>query len=192
MPKATLQAPGLLSRKEPRSSSSAQSSPIVNPKIMMGQFFPEKIRSWLTVSILSVCLCSCLKSPKCWGDDRNKGIIHSSVELACFPVIHQEKYVITSDSAYQRTFTDATTRLPVCTLPPIDFDVNTLLGIRTYGQCRIKVIRKVTKAEGENNYHYSVTVRSCGRCKSLAITDNWVTVPKLPDGWTVTFQTEEK
>src|SRR5690606_23551216 len=123
-----------------------------NSKNMIGQPVPEKARNWFALAILSVTLISCLKSPKCWGDDRNKGIINNTVEIACFPATHQEKFIITSDSAYQRTFTDPTSGLPVCTLPPIDFDVNSLLGIRTHGQCRVKVIREVTKADGENKY----------------------------------------
>lgn len=39
-----------------------------------------------------------------WGDNKNKGIIISSIQIDCFPSITKENYIITSDSIYQLTF----------------------------------------------------------------------------------------
>ncbi len=135
---------------------------------------------------------SCSKSPKCWGEDKNKGIIINSIRIDCEPTILKENYVITSDTAYQQIFTDTLTGEPHCLLPTIDFNNYSLLGVRTTGQCEVKLIREVISLDDENKYHYKLTVKSCGLCKSMTYTDNWVTVPKLPSGWTVRFEIVEK
>ena len=132
---------------------------------------------------------SCGKSPRCWGGNKNEGIISSSVQINCWPAKFQENYIITSDSAYLQIFSDTSTG---CNRPPIDFSKFSLLGQSASGQCEIKVIREVTRSESENKYHYKVTVKSCGICKKEVLSDNWVIVPKLPDNWTVTFEVDEK
>lgn len=150
------------------------------------------MRILLSIFFIAGLLSSCGKSPRCWGDDKNKGIINSTELISCEPVLFQENYVITSDSVYQQTFADILTGQPNCVLPSIDFSTHTLLGVRATGQCELKAIREVTKMDNEKKYHFKVTVISCGICKKLSYKDNWVTVPKLPDGWTVTFEIEEK
>ena len=48
------------------------------------------------------------------------------------------------------------------------------------------------KLDNELKYHYKVTVKSSGLCKVESINYNWVTVPKLPTGWSVTFEVNNK
>lgn len=130
-------------------------------------------------------LTTCSKSPECWGNDKNKGIINNSVDIRCEPS-GGEQFIVTNDSIYRLTFSTS------CTLPTIDFNSKTLLGLYADGGCELKFIREVSQLDSENKYHYKVIVKSCGACQSLGYSYNWVTVPKLPSGWTVTFEVIEK
>jgi hypothetical protein len=150
------------------------------------------MRNLLLIFIIAGLIGSCSKSPECWGDNKNKGIINNSIRIDCSPTTTQENYVITSDSAYQQIFSNSTTGQANCQLPSIDFSKETLLGVSATGQCEIKVIREVESIDKENKYHYKVKARSCGLCKKMAYIDNWVTVSKLPNGWTVTFEVDDK
>ncbi|MBX3165375.1 MAG: hypothetical protein KF900_12950 [Bacteroidetes bacterium] len=143
----------------------------------------------LTAFVLLTQFFSCRKNPKCWGDDKHKGIIKTSLGGICFPKDNNaETFVILDQDTYQKTF-DSTC---IAQLPNIDFNTETLLGMYVTGQCNVKFIREVTSISNENKYHYKVTVKQCGLCKSMAFSYNWVTVPKLPNGWTVTFEVKDK
>ena len=133
---------------------------------------------------------SCSNSPKCWGGSINKGIIESSVVIACEPVSSILTLIIDNDSIYQETFFNLQSGQFNCTLPVIDFEEHTLLGQFASGQCETKYIREVSQIDEDKRYHYKVIVRSCGTCKKEGYSYNWVTVPKLPAGWTVTFENE--
>ena len=135
---------------------------------------------------------SCSKSPRCWGDNKNKGIIENSIRINCEPAIEQHEFVITNDSTFEQVFTNSITGQLNCTLPPIDFNTSSLLGLLATGQCEIKFIREVKRHESEKKYHYKLEVISCGMCKSEAYSYNWVTVPKIPEGWIVTFEVKNK
>jgi len=150
------------------------------------------MRNLFAILVFVALFCSCSKSPKCWGDNKNKGIIISSIQIDCFPSIIKDNYIISSDSAYQQIFYNSSTGQTNCNLPAIDFNKYTLLGVRASGQCEIKVIREVTSLDNENKYHFKVTIKSCGLCKKIAFIDNWVTVPKLPSSWEVRFEIVEK
>ena len=134
---------------------------------------------------------SCSKSPKCWGKDKNKGIIESSIRIDCEPAFDQQEFIINDDSTFKQTFTNAITGQLNCTLPTIDFNNYSLLGLFADGQCEVKFIREVTRQEQEEKYHYKVIVKSCGFCKRNGYSFNWVTVPKIPNNWTVTFEKED-
>ena len=127
-------------------------------------------------------MCFCSKSPECWGSNKDKGIIEESPEFHCFPYLQEEKVVIDSEADFRHYF-DSTD----CEQPAIDFTRHTLLGFYGEGQCSVKYIRKVERDEENKLYRYTLKIRSCGLCKKLAISYNWVIVPKLPLGWTVEF-----
>jgi len=149
----------------------------------MISFKPTIPNICLAVILLTGIFTACSRSPECWGADKNKGIIIESVpNLNCFPVTDHSQYVITNDSMYRQAFTAG------CNLPAIDFNTVTLLGMYTTGGCEIKFIREVSMHKEESRYHYKVKVKECGLCKKLVFGYNWVTVPKLPDNWTVTFE----
>lgn len=136
---------------------------------------------------------SCSKSPKCWGKNKNKGIIERTININCDPISGEENFVIQNDSAYYFTFNDSIYEMISCSdLPAIDFNTQSLLGLWATGGCEVKYIREVTSMENELKYHYKVVVKSCGTCKKEAYSYNWITVPKLPGGWSVTFEIENK
>jgi len=138
------------------------------------------------IIVLSVALAKCSRGPKCWGDDKNEGIIQEEIGLTCVDIVSQTEFVITNDSQLLSTFKGA------CTPPTIDFNVHSLLGLYTTGKCEVKYIREVIRKEEERKYEYTVTLKQCGLCKRAALSYNWVIVPKLPNGWTVDFKIKKK
>lgn len=139
----------------------------------------------IPMMLVSLSLLSCDDSPFCsTGSDKNEGIIESTVPLSCWLTGNQKEFVIRDDSAYMQLFSDA----HQCTPPEIDFTRYTLLGLYADGGCEASFARKVTRDDSEDSFHYTVKVKDCGDCESLQVSYNWVLVPRLPDGWTVTFE----
>lgn len=144
---------------------------------------------FIALAILPLLSC-CSKFSRCKGADENKGIIDSGFNFNCLPDANgQVEFVIDHDSTYQKLFKNAQ---PSCTLPKVDFANTTILGKRAQGNCELKFVREVNRIEAEKRYHYKIIVYSCGTCKSLGYSYNWVAVPKLPADWRVTFETVDK
>ncbi|MNJ83865.1 hypothetical protein D3C87_12930 [compost metagenome] len=139
---------------------------------------------YLTICLFLFLINSCSKSPKCWGKDKNKGDISANMEIRCEP-ISGDQWIIQDENTYQQTFPAG------CSLPSIDFSKYTLLGVSANGGCETKYIREVTRSDN-GNVDYVVTVKSCGTCKSLALSNNWVTIPKIPSTATVHFDVKSK
>jgi len=152
----------------------------------------KHIHFFLLIFLISGIYYSCSKSPKCWGNNKNKGIIESSIQIDCEAATDLENFIIEDDSTYQQVFSNSVNYQLNCTLPSIDFNTYTLLGLYATGACEVKCIREVSQNDNEQKYHYKVTVKSCGACLKEVYSHNWITVPKLPEGWTVTFEIEEK
>lgn len=138
----------------------------------------------IAFTMLAISISSCSKSPKCWGKDKNEGDISELIKITC-PPMNGDRWVINNQSTYQQTFDSA------CALPAIDFNNYTLLGLEATGGCETRYIREVER-EDDGTTHYQVTVKSCGTCKKLSISYNWVTIPKIPDNALVTFEVREK
>lgn len=137
-----------------------------------------------TFVVLALVINSCSKNPKCWGSDKNKGDISGNVKITCKPIMG-DRWVINDDTTYQQTFG------ALCnTLPAIDFFSYTLLGLEVSGSCETKFIREVMRSN--DGAHYKVTVKSCGTCKKMSYSYNWVLIPKIPDNAVVTFEVKEK
>jgi len=150
------------------------------------------MRLLLIIILLTVISPSCSKSPKCWGENKENGIIENSIRIDCEPTTQQQEFVITNDSTYHQVFTNSITGQLNCTLPVIDFNSSSLLGLLTTGGCEIKYIREVNQVDSNEKYDYKVVVKSCGACKRAGYSYNWVTVPKIPEDWNVTFEIENK
>lgn len=131
-----------------------------------------------------ICFTSCTKDP--WINI-DKGIIDQVISFgSCIPpTITQTEYIIETDSMYQKLLSNS-----VCssyTLPYIDFTQYTLLGKYASGQCKVEFHRQVTKDDVAKTYNFTVYVFDRGLCKKEAIDMNWVTVPKLPQDYSVVF-----
>lgn len=144
------------------------------------------IISVVLISLLVISgFAGCRRSPRCAGHDENRGIIISEVPELCSAFIPGKQFVIENDSVFKEV-------LPSwCSASAIDFNAVTVLGRYASGGCAVKFIRDVEKVEKDRKYVYRIRVRDCGRCKSFRYSHNFVTVPKLPEGWTVSFSVKE-
>lgn len=147
--------------------------------------------------IIFVIINSCSKSPVCWGDDVNKGIIEKYYHFHDFPMcveayVYENEKLIIKSSVELLNITDSNCyNLPEAgysTNPPdIDFSEYSLLGFWTTGQCETKFIREILKNETDKKYIYKIKVKDCGTCKKLRYDANLVLVPKIPNDFAVEF-----
>lgn len=137
---------------------------------------------------VTFCWLSCSKSPACWGKDKAEGIIKETVAIDCWPVSRQTAYSITTQERLEFIF-EIENQEPLCTLPDIDFETESLLGLFTTGECETKYIRSVEESEVDKNITYKVTIKSCGNCSDMDSSYNWVIIPKIPSDYTVKFET---
>ncbi|MFT7344163.1 MAG: hypothetical protein ACI9XP_000746 [Lentimonas sp.] len=94
------------------------------------------MRILFIILIFAGLISSCSKSPKCWGDDKNQGIVNSAIRIDCAP--NGEQFIISDDSIYRSLFPSS------CNSPAIDFNSNSLLGLYADGGCELKFIREVS------------------------------------------------
>jgi len=143
----------------------------------------------ILLSFIFVLFSSCRKD--CPRDSFSKGIIIQEISFGlCIPPnLPQTEYIIDNDTVYQQLLSNS-----VCsgyTLPAIDFAQYTLLGKFATGQCKVEFHRQVTKDDAAKTYNFTIYVCDRGICKKEAISMNWVIVPKLPQGYTVTFTVKD-
>ena len=112
--------------------------------------------------------------------------------MPCAPNTSDHQILINDNSTYEATFQDLSAGEINCALPTVNFNEESLLGFYGSGQCNVKFKRDVTRDEDKRQYIYQLKVVSCGACKSLEASYNWVTVPKIPADWTVTYEIKEK
>lgn len=147
-----------------------------------------KTKVFLFILSLSFLCWACNKSPKCWGDNENKGIIVQSVILgSCLADLDEKTFVIDSQNVLDSLYFITEQNGHTCSKPTVDFSENTILAQYASGQCEIKIIREVNSDELNKRYVYTVEVKECGTCKSEIFALNGVLTPKLPEGWTVMF-----
>ena len=74
-------------------------------------------------------------------------------------------------------------------IPGINFDNYDLIGILTYGICRLSAERQVLADRSTRHYIYNIIIHTdqLHTCKMLVSTMNWALVPKMPAGYTVQF-----
>ena len=138
----------------------------------------------ITSLALLTLLISCGKPPRCWQENRNTGDIVANYELPdCYiaELSPDDNYVIRS--------ADDLDTLDNCSPDPltVDFSQHSIIGRVVTGQCNLKVIRKLTIDDTNMEYVYSVTVQECGLCKKLAMDNQLVLVPAIPNNYTIRF-----
>jgi hypothetical protein len=74
--------------------------------------------------------------------------------------------------------------------PVIDFSKHCLIGIRSDASgCDVGVMQKLKIDHKKKEYLYEVTTRSCGLCKMLMVSENWILAEKKPTDYRITFKT---
>ncbi|MEX1000694.1 MAG: hypothetical protein WDZ35_01120 [Crocinitomicaceae bacterium] len=137
--------------------------------------------------IVTVILSSCQYSPKCWGDDKNKGeIIREYDIMHCSGVTHYEnstEIIIKTKEEYENWFSsDCLTEMPV------NFETESLIGYPTgAGGSETKFVRKLEIDQPNKTYNYDIIMKECGSQKKIRIDMNMVVVPKIPDDYTLNF-----
>jgi hypothetical protein len=77
-------------------------------------------------------------------------------------------------------------------LPHIDFQKYTLLARKTQGGgCNVVYWRGIYKDPVNKVIKYQIRVIYSGSCAMLIHNRNWALIPKIPDDYTVIFETEE-
>lgn len=147
-----------------------------------------KIISAITLLVILIMM-SCSKSPKCWGDNKNKGCIVDNFE---WPDCYSAK--ASSGNSYVIRSSDNIDTLDNCnsTPFPVDFSQHSIIAQSVSGQCNIKVIRELIIDDSNKQYNYKITVKECGHCKKAAIDKQFVLVPAIPDDYSVNFDVEVK
>jgi len=128
--------------------------------------------------------------------DTSTGIIQQDLIFGtCFTDIGalEQEYIIRDEAAFQ-ALEILPVNSPECvgttTLPEIDFNIHTLLGLYADGTCKASFDRHVIRDDAAMKYVYTISVTPCGNCESLAFGMNWVLVPKLPENYSVEFIVE--
>jgi len=139
----------------------------------------------LILLVLVFSLAGC-RDKFCEVTNSQKGIILRTVDFGgdCLALDTLTQYVINSESEWKQLAGNA------CTLSNIDFNTETVIGMRTTGACEVGYAREVTRVDSEKIYHYRVITTTCGHCERMEINFNLVVVPKLPVGYSVTFENQ--
>lgn len=106
-----------------------------------------------------------------------------SISINCFTMSDNE-YVINSESEYY-SILDTNNCQPTY----IDFSKNTLIGKYANGTgCSVEFKRRFFVNQEDNIYLYEIKVKEKGWCKKSDESMNWIIVPKIQNGYSVTFK----
>lgn len=124
------------------------------------------------------------KDKFCEVTNSQSGIILRPMAMQgnCMALDTLTQFVINSEAEWKHLVDSS------CVLSRIDFTTETLIGMRTTGQCDMGYAREVTRFDSKKQYHYRVITSTCGHCERMEINFNLVVVPKLPADYTVTFE----
>lgn len=145
----------------------------------------KRIWSYLLISALVMVSFSCDKDEEdCEAIIENSGIIVSSVSInSCDEPFYDQAFLITNDADLDLVLATNNN----CDKPLIDFSEYDLLGMYAFTANTGSYYREVVEDTVNSQYIYTVTVTNCGNCNCLSQNMNWVTVPKLPEGYEVDF-----
>lgn len=137
------------------------------------------------ISTLVLVSFSCNKDEEvCEAVIENSGIIVSSIAVnSCDEPFYDKAFHITSNEELDVVLATNNN----CLKPEIDFAEYDLLGMYAFTANTGSYYREVVKDTANSQYVYTVTVTNCGNCNCLSQNMNWVTVPKLPEGYDIDF-----
>lgn len=78
------------------------------------------------------------------------------------------------------------------TKQPVDWNTYDLLANPMLVSCKASFIREVTYNYGTSTVFYNVIANTCESCDPERFVENWVLVPKVPEGFSVYYDTEIK
>ena len=114
--------------------------------------------------------------------------------IDCFE-ISETQLVINDAATYQTMLAQKVFSDPCSSyiLPEVNFVEKTLLGKFTEAlACDVFYERRVEADPDSESYIYRITVHLDGQCQFSNTSMNWITVPKLPENYTVSFEVDYK
>ncbi len=130
-----------------------------------------------------------------------QGIITRKINDGCYPSLNfpdnlEKRWVITRKSSWDSAWTDYEDKYTQsCDTPVVDFNTESVLVFYHGNGHGIKNVRSVTKDDGKKNIHYKITDYDCNKkravTKEYIVSYNMVVIPKIPDGYSVTFEISE-
>ena len=126
------------------------------------------------------------------GTDVNLGLIAMDYDFGtCFTDVGMlnQQYVVRDEATFSELafLPHNSSDCADAQVPAIDFSRYSLLGMYAEGTCTVFYTREVTKNEANKTYNYKVSTQECGFCESLSFSMNWVLIPKIQEGYTITF-----
>ncbi len=73
----------------------------------------------------------------------------------------------------------------------LDFNTYSVLGKTVRGDCNMKIRRELMINHESKQYIYTISFKDRGICEKLAVNNNLVIVPKIPNDYTIVFKVEE-
>jgi hypothetical protein len=111
-------------------------------------------------------------------------------------IIIRDKNIVIGELENYQTLIDLRVNVLGCenyTLPPIDFDEKTLLGIfASGGGCDVDFQREVFRDDNNKEIIYNIKIFSEGTCEAIFSSMNWILIPKIPEDYEVEFSVDYK
>lgn len=124
--------------------------------------------------------------------DKHLGLITANLSFGdCFVEagMNGTQWVVRNEAEYEKLAFHflSKTDCEASTVPDIDFEAYSLLGVLSVTDCNSIYSREVVELHEVKQFIYSVNVEWAGSCDGLVTQRNWVLVPKIPEGYTVNF-----
>jgi hypothetical protein len=143
------------------------------------------------IAVVAMAFISCEKATNCWGKTVvNEGEIMADTTICnnCNFIANEEKGVVINTTLdMQRVFQKYYQYKVGCELNTFNLDKYSLLAMPVFTTCKYKIHKNVTIDDSEKKYIYEITVDECGSCEESNYHANWVMIPKLKSGYSVTF-----
>ena len=150
------------------------------------------MKKLLLILLMVILYCSCEKKDEI-VDITNQCIFPEDNYKPCYS-ISADTIIIQDTNTYYNVFNTNNLTNYNCdtvSLPDIDFNTYSLLGILTIGSgCSADYKRKIFKDISNKKIIYSISIEYSGLCEMLIYNWNFTLVPKVPDEYTVDFQLE--
>ena len=132
----------------------------------------------ISVALTAFLWTSCCQNP----GNTNSGEIIAVIDNDCIEWLDDETMVIRDDSTLNTILRESCR-----SYIDVDFSQKSVLAYSRSGGCVIYFERVVSRDTTTRTVKYSLSMEECGWCKVLRTDYNMVTVPFIPEDYTVTF-----